>query len=315
MPAPATSSRASTTLIGNRYGKAQDEEQRLKSLEAPAILTNNTREDFTLTRSGQDVSYTVPPLSVTVLRLRPAPTAPPQLTSESAAEGIVGSPFHHLITATGRGTNYSVGPIPNGLTFNPLDASLSGYPTQAGDKFILLTATNTAGSTTQNLKLSIRDKTSLNLYSQDFSTASGWWSYHGDGGVTGTLSQPATAGPFGGPSLQHQINVAAPPASYWYAGTGVSLPRPTSPGNPKKPTLRIAGISPQPLHLTLSFQRIADPTLTYQVWATKDLIDWDTAPIWSSTGTQNTEGEVNVTDPESLSDRSRRFLQLRVHQN
>ncbi len=63
-------------------------------------------------------------------------------------------------------------------------------------------------------------------------------------------------------------------------------------------------------HLKLSFSRIADPALTYAVQASDDLASW--TPVWSSTGTENTEGVVSVTDPEALSAHARRFLRLHV---
>ena len=71
-----------TTLIGSRYGKEQDEEQRLKSLQRPPILTNNTRVHFSISRSGQSLRYSVPPVSVTVLHLQPFSASPPLFTSQ-----------------------------------------------------------------------------------------------------------------------------------------------------------------------------------------------------------------------------------------
>jgi len=62
--------------------------------------------------------------------------------------------------------------------------------------------------------------------------------------------------------------------------------------------------------LNITFYRIADPTLTYQVWASSNLADWGVSPIWSSTGAANTAGEVTVTDP--LASQPRRFLRLKV---
>lgn len=451
-----------TTLSGSRYGKAQDEEQRLKSLQNPPILTNNTRESFTLSRSGQTLAFPVPPLSISMLHLQPLPTMPPSIASPPAAEGVAGLPFTHTVSASGGSINYTVGPLPAGLGFDPITATLSGNPTHPGDYTIPFTATNTAGSSTQNFKLSVRDQIPQSIYQENFAATSAWWSYHGDSGVTGILSQPSTAGPSGGSALQHDITVAAPPATYWYAGVGtnlvlppglaastlgeyrvslqiwsgrvdessfdvvfktaqnqnltktvaipgqtwqpiaftlaeatnqnfnfsaanmevivqpasaswplasatyrianVSLDRsvasdtaaqawrrhhfntillsgeaawtadpdgdsvenlleyalggiPTLPSSPQMPTLGFAGIGPQPTHLTFTFQRIADPMLTYEAWASEDLADWGVAPIWSSTGAQNTPGEITVTDPINSTNSTRRFLRLLVRLN
>ncbi len=63
-------------------------------------------------------------------------------------------------------------------------------------------------------------------------------------------------------------------------------------------------------HLTLTFNRIADPTLTYTVEASDDLAAWTT--IWTSAGAQNVAGSVVVTDSETVENHPRRFLRLRV---
>ena len=63
-------------------------------------------------------------------------------------------------------------------------------------------------------------------------------------------------------------------------------------------------------HLTLTFNRIADPTLTYTVEASDDLTNW--SAIGTSTGAQNVAGSVVVTDSETVENHPRRFLRLRV---
>ncbi|MEO8615141.1 MAG: family 16 glycosylhydrolase, partial [Luteolibacter sp.] len=61
--------------------------------------------------------------------------------------------------------------------------------------------------------------------------------------------------------------------------------------------------------LALTFNRIADPALTYEVLASPDLAGWQS--IWSSSGAQNTLGPVTVADSLSASS-TRRFLRVRV---
>ncbi len=63
-------------------------------------------------------------------------------------------------------------------------------------------------------------------------------------------------------------------------------------------------------YLTLTFNRIADPTLTYTVEASDDLTTW--SAIGTSTGAQNVAGPVVVTDSETVENHPRRFLRLRV---
>ncbi len=63
-------------------------------------------------------------------------------------------------------------------------------------------------------------------------------------------------------------------------------------------------------HLTLTFNRIADPTLRYAVEASNGLGTW--ASIWTSTGAQNSEGSITVTDSATVQANARRFLRLKV---
>jgi autotransporter-associated beta strand protein len=63
--------------------------------------------------------------------------------------------------------------------------------------------------------------------------------------------------------------------------------------------------------LTLTFNRIADPSLTYSVEAVDDLTQaW--SPIWSSTGSENVAGSVTVQDTVPMSSQPARFLRLQV---
>ena len=63
-------------------------------------------------------------------------------------------------------------------------------------------------------------------------------------------------------------------------------------------------------HLTLTFNRIEDPSLTYAVEASDDLAGW--SQIWTCTAAQNVAGLVVVTDAETVENHPRRFLRLRV---
>jgi hypothetical protein len=65
-------------------------------------------------------------------------------------------------------------------------------------------------------------------------------------------------------------------------------------------------------YLQLRFHRIADPEISYSVWASTDLSDWGEAPVWSSTGTQNVAGEVVIEDVIGVDSQETRFLRLQV---
>jgi autotransporter-associated beta strand protein len=63
--------------------------------------------------------------------------------------------------------------------------------------------------------------------------------------------------------------------------------------------------------LALTFQRIADPELIYQVHASENLADpWQN--VWSSTGGANIAGQVTVEDSQTIPGNPRRFMHLRV---
>ena len=65
-------------------------------------------------------------------------------------------------------------------------------------------------------------------------------------------------------------------------------------------------------HLTLTFNRVADSTLRYAVVASDTLAAGSWSEVWFSTGGDNTDGPVTVTDSALLSAHPRRFLRLEV---
>ncbi len=72
------------------------------------------------------------------------------------------------------------------------------------------------------------------------------------------------------------------------------------------------GITNDGQFLTLTFDRISDPALTYFVEASATLTPGSWETIWSSTGAANTAGPVTVTDTEPVASHPRRFLRMRT---
>ncbi len=71
------------------------------------------------------------------------------------------------------------------------------------------------------------------------------------------------------------------------------------------------GLSANAKRVTVTFNRIADPALTYEVLASGNMSTWSV--IWSSTGAANVAGPVTVTDIVDMPTTSGRFLRLRVN--
>lgn len=89
-------------------------------------------------------------------------------------------------------------------------------------------------------------------------------------------------------------------------GSTLTLAGATPPAVPS-PTA-IAGVSAG--KLTITFDRVADETLLYEVLSGNDLSTWGS--IWTSTGVENVAGPVSVDDTETLTAGSKRFLKLEV---
>jgi large repetitive protein len=85
--------------------------------------------------------------------------AKPIFTSASSTSATVSRPFSFQVTATGYPvpTFSESGRLPTGVTFNATTGVLSGTPAAgtAGTYTIIITATNSAGSTSQTFKLTV----------------------------------------------------------------------------------------------------------------------------------------------------------------
>lgn len=73
----------------------------------------------------------------------------------NATDTSVSLPFNYVITATNSPTLYAATGLPTGLTVNASNGLISGIPTPAGTYYITLTASNSAGSGTQSLTLTV----------------------------------------------------------------------------------------------------------------------------------------------------------------
>lgn len=97
-------------------------------------------------------SNVVPPLSVSIQRL-PSPTPPAPLTNGLRAN--LGVPFSYTPAWSNSPTSFSVANLPPGLTINASTGAISGTPTQAGYYLVTQTASNSAGTATFTIPITI----------------------------------------------------------------------------------------------------------------------------------------------------------------
>jgi hypothetical protein len=101
----------------------------------------------------------------------------PVITSSAMATGTVGSPFSYQITATNTPTSFGATSLPSPLTVNTSTGLISGTPTATSIGTVGLSATNSFGTGTQNLSLTINPTgsytpiTAVNLTSNTSSAA------------------------------------------------------------------------------------------------------------------------------------------------
>lgn len=80
----------------------------------------------------------------------------PVITSPATASGTAGAPFTTFgIVASGLPTSYAASGLPPGLTLNPQTGAINGTPTASGTYVVTVTATNSSGTTSSTLTVTI----------------------------------------------------------------------------------------------------------------------------------------------------------------
>ncbi len=80
----------------------------------------------------------------------------PVINSALAVSAVVGQPFSYVVTASGTSPSFSVGALPNWLSFDAATGILAGTPSQDATEQVVFTATNPAGSDTKTLVITVR---------------------------------------------------------------------------------------------------------------------------------------------------------------
>jgi len=81
--------------------------------------------------------------------------APPVITSSGTAAGTVGAAFSYQITATNSPTSFGASGLHTGLSVNATSGLISGTPTAAGSSNVTVSATNSAGTGTAPLTITV----------------------------------------------------------------------------------------------------------------------------------------------------------------
>ena len=92
--------------------------------------------------------------TLTISVVDPAPT----LTSNTSANGRLGTAFSYTITGSNSPTSYGATGLPAGLTINTVTGVISGTPTTTGTTTVAIRATNSGGTGNANLTISVKPR-------------------------------------------------------------------------------------------------------------------------------------------------------------
>jgi hypothetical protein len=98
-----------------------------------------------------------------IIVIAPAGVAP-LIAGATSATGTIATPFGiYQIIATGMPTSYAATGLPAGLTLNPLTGAISGTPTVLGTFVVTIAATNSTGTSTAFLTITIAPQPSSRI--------------------------------------------------------------------------------------------------------------------------------------------------------
>jgi len=131
----------------------------------------------------------------------------PVVSSSLAQSGAVGSAFNYQITASGSPTSYGAAMLPPGLTLNTATGAITGTPTGAGTFSVNISATNSAGTGSATLVITVNSSASAPV-------------------ISSSLAQSGTVGS----AFNYQITASGSPTSYGAAVLPAGLTLNTSTG-------------------------------------------------------------------------------------
>jgi Putative Ig domain len=92
---------------------------------------------------------------VLVITIGAAPVVAPVISSTLTKSGLVGTALNYQITATNTPTSYNATGLPAGLSINTTSGLISGTPTGAAVSNVSISATNSAGTDTKSLVITV----------------------------------------------------------------------------------------------------------------------------------------------------------------
>ena len=165
--------------------------------------------------------------------------APPVIASALTASGVSGTSFNYQITATNSPTSFTASTLPAGLTFSTSTGKISGTPTATGSTSVTIGATNSGGTGTATLVITVAQPPPV---------------------ISSTLTATGTVGT----AFSYQIAASNSPTSYSASGlpTGLSIntttgvisgtPTAASTGNVTMSAINSGGTGSATLALTIN---------------------------------------------------------------
>ena len=131
---------------------------------------NESAETFSIKLSDASVNATIEAPSSAIVTILDD-EGPPVITSPSDASGQRGEPFAYRITATNSPTSYGAIGLPSGLSIDTESGLISGTPNDFGAFQVQISATNSKGTGTDTLIISIASgEATIVQFRDDFET-------------------------------------------------------------------------------------------------------------------------------------------------